>query len=404
MAGLFGRGAPSLGSAGILRGADNTQGGREVNAAEGKGVVSLQLRRMLASHRMTVETRHKFRTLDGIRGVAALLVVMRHAEPYFRGLPRTESYLAVDLFFVLSGFVLAHSYQARLDAGMTAIRFMRLRFIRLYPLYALGLAIAVAAVVFEAFCGIAPPAWVDVAALLAVLMLPSPVYGVPAGVFPLNGPSWSLFFELMANAVMGAGWRVLTNRVLAVACVAFGASLISVTINLRNANFGDLWITFPVGFDRTCFSFFVGVLLYRLHERVPLRFNPWFVLALAGAALAYGPPQAWRAAYDLFWILCGFPLLVVGAAHVEPRRFSAVFGLLGTVSYPVYIIHDPLQRLIRDVVRHEHSDVTAFAPMSTMRALPFLSTWLSGVTAGRPRRGSRPPGRPRDGPRRPERR
>ncbi len=208
---------------------------------------------------MTVETRHKFRTLDGIRGVAALLVVMRHADPYFKGLPRTESYLAVDLFFVLSGFVLAYSYQARLDAGMTAIRFMRLRLIRLYPLYALGLAIAVAAVVFEAFCGVAPPAWIEVATLLAAFMLPSPVYGAPAGIFPLNGPSWSLFFELAANAVMGAGWRVLSNRVLVVACVVFGASLAAVTINLRSANFGDLWITFPVGFGRACFSFFAGV-------------------------------------------------------------------------------------------------------------------------------------------------
>ncbi len=96
------------------------------------------------------------------------------------------------------------------------------------------------------------------------------------------------------------------------------------------------------------------------------------MLAIAGAALAYGPPQAWRAAYDLFWILCGFPLLVVGAAHVEPRRSAAVFGLLGTVSYPAYIIHYPLQRLIRDVVRYEHADVTGFAPMSGLMLIAVL--------------------------------
>ena len=80
---------------------------------------------------MLINNRRSFVTLDGLRGIAALAVVTRHA-PYFRN-PFFESYLAVDFFFVLSGFVLAHAYGQRLRGNLSILDFVKIRIVRLYP-------------------------------------------------------------------------------------------------------------------------------------------------------------------------------------------------------------------------------------------------------------------------------
>ena len=79
--------------------------------------------------------KHVYATLDGIRGIAAALVAMRHAGALFPGWDFPNSGLAVDLFFVISGFVVASAYDRRLADGLTLGAFMRIRLIRLYPLY-----------------------------------------------------------------------------------------------------------------------------------------------------------------------------------------------------------------------------------------------------------------------------
>jgi peptidoglycan/LPS O-acetylase OafA/YrhL len=102
--------------------------------------------------------RHSFVILDALRGVAAAAVVTVHAPLFFHSVatpgsvpdasghapmtgPLFEAYLAVDFFFLLSGFVLAHAYGEKLNDGMTSCQFMRCRLIRLYPLYLLALVI-----------------------------------------------------------------------------------------------------------------------------------------------------------------------------------------------------------------------------------------------------------------------
>lgn len=99
--------------------------------------------------------RRKYHTLDGIRGTAALMILVRHAGYYFGNigirLSKAESYLAVDLFFVLSGFVIAEAYDKRLAGGLSPTDFMKIRFIRLYPLYLLGLLIGTIASIFSIF-------------------------------------------------------------------------------------------------------------------------------------------------------------------------------------------------------------------------------------------------------------
>ena len=150
--------------------------------------------------------KERFVVLDGMRGVAALAVIIDHvASPLMQTLIPGR-YLAVDFFFVLSGFVLAHVYLTRLAEGrMSPGAFLRVRAIRFAPLYLAAFALGAALALLYALRG-----WhehtlphVATSALFGVFMLPTPppLSIWPDAPFPLNGPTWSLFFELAVNAV-----------------------------------------------------------------------------------------------------------------------------------------------------------------------------------------------------------
>ncbi|HVT56039.1 MAG TPA: acyltransferase [Xanthobacteraceae bacterium] len=287
-----------------------------------------------------------FVTLDGLRGLAALAVISRHASRYFGAMP-FESYLAVDFFFVLSGFVLAHAYRARLQAGLSAADFMKIRLIRLYPLYILALGIACAAVLLKSAY-----AQVDFSAfignlVLGLLFLPSPL---DSYLFPLNGPSWSLFNELLANLFLKPA--VESVRIAAVitaiagALLVFGVCTSTLGFGQRAGamDSGFAWAHFGAGPVRAGFSFFAGVLLHRLYVARPMRFNvPALpIFAALGLMLALHPPKELQASFDLAAAMIGFPLLVWCGAHCAPRPFTArVFTWLGISSYAVYVLHAP---------------------------------------------------------------
>src|ERR1700679_45238 len=151
--------------------------------------------------------RRKYHTLDGIRGVAAIMVLVFHAGSYFGALgiqiSKSESYLAVDLFFVLSGFVIAEAYAKRLSKGPSAVDFMKIRVIRLYPLYLLGLLIGTVFILGHLRLGDnSLNQWSgSILAkdfLCALFMLPTPF---SSSLYPINLPSWSLLFELIVNGL-----------------------------------------------------------------------------------------------------------------------------------------------------------------------------------------------------------
>ena len=103
---------------------------------------------------MAIQDTARFYTLDGIRGIAAILVMMRHTIPFF-GVDFVESYLAVDIFFLLSGVVITNAYERRLQSGLSVLRFIWIRVVRMYPLYMLGSLISIVAVAFGLFW------WID---------------------------------------------------------------------------------------------------------------------------------------------------------------------------------------------------------------------------------------------------
>ena len=141
--------------------------------------------------------------LDALRGIAAICVLLYHAT----GMPPGTAYLAVDLFFMLSGYVMARAYEKPLGEGLGAGRFFQLRLKRLWPtMFAAGL---LATPVFLWTFGL--DAWPVV--FTNLLLIPTPW---TSRVFPLNGPAWSIFFELVANAAHGLVLHRISTRGLAI--------------------------------------------------------------------------------------------------------------------------------------------------------------------------------------------
>jgi peptidoglycan/LPS O-acetylase OafA/YrhL len=254
--------------------------------------------------------------------------------------PLPHNYLAVDFFFILSGFVLAHAYEDRLLGGMTPTQFMHLRLIRLYPLYLIGMLIGIATATAVGRLGWPnePNSWLSV--LSALLFLPDPSSRSDA--YPLNAPAWSLFFELTVNAAYAIGIRKLSNRFLII--IAF-LSLAVLAACYGNLKIGSSWANFIGGFPRVCFGFFVGVLTYRIWSTATWRpsLPQWTAPGLAIALLLILDVSS----FDLVAVLV-FPFIVYCGASREPSlRTRAIFLWLGGISYALYITHVPLLQAAR---------------------------------------------------------
>lgn len=305
-----------------------------------------------------VAGKERFVVLDGMRGMAALAVITDHvASPLMQTLIPGR-YLAVDFFFVLSGFVLAHVYLPRLaESRMSAFAFMRVRAIRFAPLYLMAFALGAALAVLYALRGWQEHTLPHVAtsALFGVFMLPTPptLSIWPDAPFPLNGPTWSLFFELTINAAFAiVALRWLTPRVTGLIALIGGLIYVPTVFHYGHADIGFAYSNFLGGFPRVTFMFFTGVWLYQMRGRWRLPvLPPWAAYALLAAALMFPAQGVWRPVFDLAaaWIV--FPLLVLLAAEAPARgilrRASAFMGL---VSYGVYVLHVPLWGWLRLVL------------------------------------------------------
>ncbi len=301
-------------------------------------------------------TRH-YTTLDGMRGLAAICVAVMHGQELFGTDQAASAYLAVDFFFVLSGFVIAHAYRDRLAGGLSAMGFMRIRVLRLYPLYLAGSLSTIALATYsmlgrhdDSLWQFAQP-WLSLP--FALLMLPSPA---SASLFPLNVPSWTLLFELVANA--GYALRpVRARRWLLPAVIACAAlALVAAALRQGDLDLGAEKATGAWGLARVLYGFPMGVLLYRIHGRVHVA-RHWAPLLLAALVLLMWPgwQGACRTAYDLVFVLVVSPALVLAGAAVPAlgARLTRPCMVLGAVSYPLYALHQPtLHALFGTIDRH----------------------------------------------------
>jgi peptidoglycan/LPS O-acetylase OafA/YrhL len=325
-----------------------------------------------------------FHTLDALRGIAAIGVLMFHMRGEFLPLAAPGGYLAVDLFFLMSGVVLSNAYEARFRAGMGTLAFMRVRLIRLYPLYLLGTLFGIA-VVLASMLGNNSQHWDSSsllqAALLALLFLPSISTGPVNQLFPLNIPCWSLFLELVVNLLFVAFWPLLTSRRLVVVSLLTGTVVGVATFHHGNIDQGWVAVQFPVGLARTLFGFSVGILIARHFRHAQCRQSNLGVLAIIaifGVAIAGWPHGGWRVIWDAVCVLAVFPLMVCGATMVDPGvRLRRAATFLGVTSYAVYVLQNPLVSVVNSVTRH-FSDATGGGLGAPWLGIAVLVVLLTG--------------------------
>lgn len=300
----------------------------------------------------------RFTYLDGMRGLGALFVLARHWNALL-GLDFSTSYLAVDLFFTLSGFVIAHAYDAQLRSGaMAAGDFVRVRIARFYPVYALAVLLCLAVALTKAAAAGQPAGmfaeWC-VSALCALLFVPFSVTG-SAMLFPLNTAFWSLCQEMLVNLLYAATARLLSNRVL-MAIVTVCALLLTAT-TYATGSIGHGYLSglpsFLGGSLRAVFGIALGLLLYRQRARLhglATMLPPWCSLLLVAAMLAapVSPRYIW--VIELGAVFLVFPLaILMGAAGAPaPGWHSRAMLALGGASYSLYLLHNPFLKLARRI-------------------------------------------------------
>lgn len=312
-----------------------------------------------------IPAKSHYEILDGLRGVAAITVVIFHCfEPYSLGDHTKQiinhGYLAVDFFFVLSGFVVAYAYDDRWGR-MTEWEFYKRRLIRLQPMVIAGSVIGAALFYLQSSPEFhliaATPVWkvllYMVIGATLIPVLPSMDIRGWDEMHPLNGPAWSLFFEYIANILYAAGVRKLSNRALAVLVFLAGVFLTHMAMTSKTGDVIGGWAVDPtelhVGFARLLYPFFAGVLLMRLGKRIriPRAFGACSLLLLAVLVMPRvgGSAHLWaNGMYDAFSILFLFPIVVAMGAggQVTGRIETKLCRFLGEISYPIYITHYPL--------------------------------------------------------------
>lgn len=319
------------------------------------------------------DTKAHYDLLDGLRGVAALMVIWYHVFEGFAFASNSaietlnHGYLAVDFFFILSGFVIGYAYDDRWGKSLTMKDFFKRRLIRLHPMVIMGAVLGAIT-----FCIQGSVQWdgTHVAISMIMLSLLCTIFFIPAmpGVgyevrgngemFPLNGPCWSLFFEYIGNILYALFIRRLSNKALTVFVVLLGVALAAFAVfNVSTyGNIGVGWtldgVNFLGGSLRMLSPFSLGMLMSRNFKPMKVKGAFW-ICAIALIALFSVPyleglePLCMNGVYEAFCVIVAFPIILwIGASGTTTDKQSTkICKFLGDISYPVYVIHYPLMYL-----------------------------------------------------------
>lgn len=307
-----------------------------------------------------------YEILDGLRGVAALVVIAFHLleihaiEPLYTVPFINHGYLAVDFFFLLSGFVIGYAYDDRWGK-MSVGGFFKRRVIRLQPLVIFGAVLGAICFYFGSGDFFTLIDKTSVLALLVVSVLAAFLIPIPPSMdvrmwgemYPTNGPAWSLLYEYIANILYGLFVRRFSILWLSIMVVLSGLALSHLSI------FGDYGGVLGghmftpdqllIGITRVTYPFFCGLLLFRLGKKINIRGGfLWASLALIAVLICPrigGTAAVWQnGIFEALVILFLFPVIVlVGAgSKIKSPFFSKVCNFLGQISFPVYIVHYPI--------------------------------------------------------------
>ncbi len=322
--------------------------------------------------------------LDGLRGVAAIVVVIFHIfEAHSRG-PLYQiinhGYLAVDFFFLLSGFVIGYAYDDRWGK-MTIGNFFKRRLIRLQPMVVMGNIIGAICFYFQQ----SPVLWpgmstVPVWEMLLIMLIGFTMIPIPPSMdirgwnetYPLNGPAWSLFFEYIANILYALGVRKFSKTTLGILVFIAACALVHYTVTGPSGDLIGGWSLEPlqlrIGFTRLMYPFFAGLLLSRTAKLIHIKHAFFWCSLLLVAVLSIprlgGSEHLWmNGLYESLVIIFIFPLIVfLGASgDVKGKLSTRICKFFGDISYPIYITHYPLIYMYTAwVVNHKLSIKQAF--------------------------------------------
>ena len=318
------------------------------------------------------DSKPHYALLDGLRGVAAMLVVWYHIFEGFQFAGNkpvidfiNHGYLAVDFFFMLSGFVIGYAYDDRWGKSLTMGGFFRRRLIRLHPMVMLGALIGAVSFLLtgmERWDGTHSTLLLTLTALVCSWLMIPALPGMQRDVrgngemFPLNGPCWSLFFEYIGNILYALIIRRLSTRILAwltaLLCCAltwfavtnqsgYGSIGVGWTIDTTNLLGGTLRMLCPLT---------IGMLMSRVFKPIKNVRGAFWICAVLLLALFHvpfidgGSPMSLNGIFEAVCIIGVFPIIVwLGASGTTTDNTSRrICRFLGDISFPLYIVHYPL--------------------------------------------------------------
>lgn len=358
----------------------------------------------METSRSDLRSKPHFVLLDALRGVAAFIVIIYHIYEGFATSVQDQmcnhGYLAVDFFFLLSGFVIGYAYDDRWKT-LSLRQFFTRRLIRLHPMVLAGVSMGAIAFVAGGCVGWdgLPVAWwrIVVATIAGMLFIPA----IPGTfldlrgfteMFSLNGPAWSLFFEYIGNILYAILLRRLPTWALTLVVIATGGTLGWLVTGHGSLDYGWTLSSFWPGTMRLLFPYSFGLLLARLHNKYVKNATcsnsrQWATFALCSAVLSILLPMPYVGNGEspfpngLYAIICVgvvFPLLVwLAALSGGIGRPNKAFRFLADMSFPIYLIHYPFMYLF---YQHIEFPNVKIAPYEAWGAA-FLTVLASTVTA-----------------------
>ena len=319
---------------------------------------------MIAAQSAYSDSKKHLLILDALRGIAAIMVVCMHTFEIFcagdyHKLIINHGYLAVDFFFMLSGYVMAHAYDDRWGS-MTIKDFFKRRLIRLHPLIILGMTFGAIFFYYQQSAFFPKIAGTPVTSLILVMLIGFTLIPIPPTMdirgwnemHPLNGPAWSLFFEYLANILHAFVLRKLPNLFLGLLVVLAGANLYYVAITSPSGDLIGGWSLEPqqlaIGFTRLLFPYMAGMLLRRM-VKIQTEKNTFFVASILLILVLASPrvgdhSNVWlNGLYEALILSLVFPIIIyLGAiGKITNPLIQKCCVALGDISYPLYITHFP---------------------------------------------------------------
>lgn len=295
---------------------------------------------------ITLQTKKHFEILDGLRGVAALAVVIFHfmewAYTDFTTNFIAHGFLAVDFFFCLSGFVIGYAYDDRI-AKMGVLEFFKSRIIRLHPLVIVGSVLGLLAFLFDPFGGhpeLYSTGKIILAFVCSLLLIPLPVIEDRGfNLFSFNAPSWSLFWEYIANIFYAFVLYRIKRGLLLLLTIISAVAICWVAYRSGNLLGGWSGPTFWDGAARIAYSFLAGLLIYRSNWIIKNKLGFAGIGALLFLAFLM-PFSKWNWLSEPFVVVFYFPLLIaLGAGATLTGGLKKVCVFSGKISYPLYMTH-----------------------------------------------------------------